>query len=121
MAIATYPLFVWWELRAAHPMFPLKLLRIRSFTAANTSIMFIGMAMGGTFLMIVIFLVSVLGYSELRAALALTIMPLIALVIAPNAGRLVDRIGPRLPAAVGRGVLRRSAWSCSPSSAVPPT
>jgi len=45
-----------------------KLLRIRSFTAANTSIMFIGMAMGGTFLMVVIFLVSVLGYTELRAA-----------------------------------------------------
>src|SRR5665648_972904 len=63
--------------------------------------MFIGMAMGGTFLMVVIFMVSVLGYSELRAAMALTVMPVIALVIAPNAGRLNDRIGPRLPASVG--------------------
>ena len=100
-AVATFPLFMWWELRTPSPMFPVKLLRIRSFTAANTSIMFIGVAMGGTFLMVVIFLVSVLGYSELRAALALTVMPVIALVIAPNAGRLNDRIGPRLPAAVG--------------------
>jgi Na+/melibiose symporter-like transporter len=100
-AVATFPLFMWWELRTPSPMFPVKLLRIRSFTAANTSIMFIGMAMGGTFLMVVIFMVSVLGYSELRAALALTVMPVIALVIAPNAGRLNDRIGPRLPAAAG--------------------
>jgi EmrB/QacA subfamily drug resistance transporter len=100
-AAATFPLFMWWELRTPSPMFPVKLLRIRSFTAANTSIMFIGMAMGGTFLLVVIFLVSVLGYSELRAAVALTVIPLIALVIAPNAGRLNDRIGPRLPASVG--------------------
>jgi len=100
-AALTFPLFMWWELRTPSPMFPVKLLRIRSFTAANTSIMFIGMAMGGTFLMVIIFLVSVLGYSELRAALALTVMPVIALVVAPNAGRLNDRIGPRLPASVG--------------------
>ena len=100
-AAATFPLFIWWEMRTASPMFPIKLLRIRSFTAANSSIMFLGLAMGGTFLMVVIFLVSVLGYSELRAATALTVMPVIALVIAPNAGRLNDRIGPRLPAAAG--------------------
>jgi len=100
-AAATFPLFMWWELRIPSPMFPVKLLRIRSFTAANTSIMFIGMAMGGTFLMVVIFLVSVLGYTELRAAVALTVIPVIALVIAPNAGRLNDRIGPRLPGSVG--------------------
>ena len=103
-ALVAYPLFMWWELHTSHPMFPLELLRIRSFTAANTAIMFIGLSMGGTFLMIVIFLVSVLGYSELKAALALTIMPVIALVIAPNAGRLNDRIGPRFPAALGAGL-----------------
>jgi EmrB/QacA subfamily drug resistance transporter len=100
-AVVSFPVFLWWEARTSHPMFPLKLLRIRSFTAANTAICFVGMAMGGTFLLVVIFMVSVLGYSELRAAVALTVMPIVALVIAPNAGRLVDRIGPRLPAAVG--------------------
>ena len=100
-AAASFPLFMWWEMRTASPMFPVNLLRIRSFTAANTAVMFIGLAMGGTFLMLVIFLVSVLGYSELRAALAITIMPVLALIVAPNAGRLNDRIGPRLPAAAG--------------------
>jgi EmrB/QacA subfamily drug resistance transporter len=101
VAILTFPLFMWWETHTASPMFPVNLLRIRSFTAANTSIMFLGTAMGGTFLMVVLFLVSVLGYSELRAAVALTVMPVISLIIAPNAGRLNDRIGPRLPAAAG--------------------
>jgi EmrB/QacA subfamily drug resistance transporter len=100
-AVVCFPVFLWWEARTRYPMFPLKLLRIRSFTAANTAICFVGMAMGGTFLLVVIFMVSVLGYSELRAAVTLTVMPLVALVIAPNAGRLADRIGPRVPAAVG--------------------
>ncbi|HEX5642921.1 MAG TPA: MFS transporter [Thermoleophilia bacterium] len=100
-AAVSFPLFMWWETSTASPMFPVSLLRIRSFTAANTAILFVGVAMGGTFLMLVIFLVSVLGFSELRAALAMTIMPVLALIVAPNAGRLNDRIGPRYPAAAG--------------------
>ncbi len=101
VAIAAFPAFMWWELHTGSPMFPVKLLRIRSFTAANTAVLFVGLAMGGTFLMLVLFLVSVLGYSELRAATAMTIMPVIALVVAPISGRLNDRIGPRFGAAAG--------------------
>jgi len=101
VAVVSFPLFMWWETRTSSPMFPVTLLRIRSFTAANTAVMFIGLAMGGTFLMLVLYLVSVLGYSELRAATAMTIMPVLALIVAPNAGRLNDRIGPRYPAAAG--------------------
>ncbi len=102
LAVVSYPLFVIWELRGARfPMFDFRLLRIRSFTAANSAMLAFATAMGGAFLLLVIFLVNVLGYSELNAALALTIMPLVALVIAPNSGRLVDRIGPRFPAAIG--------------------
>jgi MFS family permease len=101
VAIASFPLFMWWETHTASPMFPVKLLRIRSFTAANTSIMLIGLAMGGTFLILVLFLVSVLGYSELRAATALTVMPVIALIVAPLSGRMNDKIGPRVGAAAG--------------------
>ncbi|HJW74151.1 MAG TPA: DHA2 family efflux MFS transporter permease subunit, partial [Thermoleophilia bacterium] len=101
-AFVSYPVFVLWELRGARfPMFDFRLLRIRSFTAANSAMLAFATAMGGAFLLLVIFLVSVLGYSELRAALAMTVMPLTALVIAPNSGRLVDRIGPRYPAACG--------------------
>jgi EmrB/QacA subfamily drug resistance transporter len=100
-AAVSFPLFMWWETSTSSPMFPVSLLRIRSFTAANSAVMFVGLAMGGTFLMLVLFLVSVLGYTELRAAVAMTIMPVLALIVAPNAGRLNDRIGPRFPAAAG--------------------
>ena len=100
-AVVSFPLFVWWEVRSPAPMFDFRLLRIRSFTAANSAMMLIGATMGGAMFLLVIFLVSVLGYSELRAAVAITPMPLVALVVAPMVGRLTDRVGPRFPAAVG--------------------
>ncbi len=102
-AIISFPLFMWREVSTPSPMFPVTLLRIRSFTAANSAIMLLGMSMGGTFLLIVIFLQVVLGYTPLHAAVGMSVIPLVALLIAPNSGRLNDRIGPRLPAAAGAG------------------
>jgi MFS family permease len=63
--------------------------------------MLVGATMGGALFLLPIFLISVLGYSELKAAIAITPMPLTALILGPLVGRLTDRIGPRLPAAVG--------------------
>ncbi len=115
VAVVSFPLFMWWELRTPSPMFDFRLLRIRSFTAANTSMMFIGAAMGGAMFLLVIFLVSVLGYSELKAAIAMTPMPLTGLIVAPNVGRLVDRIGPRIPAVDRVLCFFAWAWRCWPS------
>jgi EmrB/QacA subfamily drug resistance transporter len=93
--------FGWWEQHTSAPMFDFRLLRIRSFTAANGAMVLIGATLGGAMFLLVIFLVAVLGYSELKAAIAITPMPVVALVLAPIVGRLTDRIGPRLPAATG--------------------
>ncbi len=103
VAVATFPVFYWWETRRQDPMFDFRLMRIRSFAAANTAQAGIGTAMGGAMLLLVIFMVTVMGYSELRAALVLTFMPATAMVVAPGVGRLIDRRGPRYPAAFGAG------------------
>ena len=116
VALVSYPLFMWWELRTPSPMFDFRLLRIRSFTAANTAMFFIGAALGGSMFLLVLFLVNVLGYSELKAAIAITPMPLTGLIVAPNVGRLVDRIGPRAARRHRCPVLLRRASCCWPSS-----
>ncbi|MCJ7795290.1 MAG: DHA2 family efflux MFS transporter permease subunit [Thermoleophilia bacterium] len=100
---ATLALFVVWELRTSSPMLDLRLFRIRPFTAANASMLLVGTAMGGAIFLLVIFMVTVMGYSELRAALSITPLPLTVLVLAPFVGRRVDRVGPRAAAAVGGG------------------
>jgi MFS family permease len=51
--------------------------------------------------MLVLFMVNVLGYSALWAAIGMIPMAAVAFVLSPFAGRLVDLFGPRQLAAVG--------------------
>ena len=101
VAFACYPMWLWWESKTPSPMFQLRLLRIRPFFAANTALFLTGWAMGGAMFLLVLFLVTVLGYSEISAALAITPMPVTGLILGPIVGRLVDRIGPRIPGVIG--------------------
>ena len=77
------------------PMLELRLFRRRTFAAANVAVATVDIAMMGAAFLLVIFLVGVLDWTELRAAFAITPMPLTGLLLAPFVGRLVDRVGPR--------------------------
>jgi NTE family protein len=86
------------------PVLDLSLLRIRTFSVGN-SMTVIGAA--GFFsytLSNVLFLTAVWRYSILHAGLALTIGPLVAVVVAKPTSRLAMRIGPR-PVLVAGGLL----------------
>ncbi len=100
-AAACLCLFVWWELRTPAPLFDLRLFKRRAFAAATAGMTTVDIAMMGTAFMLVIFLVALGDYTELLAAAAVTFVPAASLVIAPFAGRLIDRTGPRWPAVVG--------------------
>lgn len=89
------------EARTAEPFLDLAFFRRRSFTAASAAIMTVDTAMMGTTFMLVIYMVAMLDYSELKAGVVVTTLPLAGLVLAPFAGRLVDRAGPRLAALAG--------------------
>jgi EmrB/QacA subfamily drug resistance transporter len=101
LSAATLTVFGWWELRTREPMIDLRLFRRRAFTAANAAVATVDLAMMGCAFLLVIFVVGVLDWTELKAAIAITPMPLAGLVLAPFSGRLVDRFGPRLLAAGG--------------------
>ncbi len=96
--------FSYWELHIQDPLFDLRLFRDRTFAAASVAIMTVDVALMGTAFMLVIFMVGMMDYSELKAGLAITALPVAGLIIAPFSGRLVDRFGPR-PLAVGGAVL----------------
>ncbi len=96
--------FAFWETRARSPMLHLRLFRIRSFVSATGSMFFIGTAVGGALFLIVIYMVNVLGYSELRAALGVTPMPAVGLALGPVIGKFMNKLGLSILAAIG-GVL----------------
>jgi EmrB/QacA subfamily drug resistance transporter len=93
--------FGFWESRARSPMLNLRLFRIRSFVSATGAMFFIGTAVGGALLLIVLYMVNVLGYSELKAALGITPMPAVGLVLGPVIGKFMNKIGPAVLAAMG--------------------
>jgi EmrB/QacA subfamily drug resistance transporter len=104
VAVVLLAAFGLWESKARSPMLNLRLFRIRSFVSATGAMFFIGTAVGGAIFLIVIYMVNVLGYSELKAAMGVTPMPAVGLILGPVIGKFMNKIGPSILAAVG-GVL----------------
>jgi EmrB/QacA subfamily drug resistance transporter len=95
LGLALLIAFVAWEHRAAEPMLPLRLFRSATFDAAiATGFLMMGAQFAAAFL-ITQYLQLGLGDTPLAAGLAFLPMTATPLVVAPLAGLLADRIGPR--------------------------
>jgi EmrB/QacA subfamily drug resistance transporter len=93
--------FVAWELRAPHPMLPMRFFRSRTFSAANGVgfIMFFGVF--GSIFLLAQFLQVTQGLSPLEAGIRTLPWTAMPIVVAPVAGVLSDRIGSRPLMALG--------------------
>ena len=89
------------EARARHPMLPLELFAVRTFSAANLMTLLVYAALGAIPLFLVLELQTVLGYGALRAGAATVPITLCMLFLAPTGGSIGSRIGPRIPMTVG--------------------
>jgi EmrB/QacA subfamily drug resistance transporter len=84
------------ERRTPHPMLPLELFRRRNFAAGNLETFAMYGGLGVTFFFLVLFLQQVAGYSALEAGLATMPTTIVMFLLSKRAGRLADRLGPRL-------------------------
>ena len=87
--------FVLLERHQRIPMLDLSLFRNRTFGGANGSMLFVGLAMFGTFFYVSIYMQQVLGYSPVEAGASFLPMTLLIILIAPRAGALTDNVGSR--------------------------
>jgi EmrB/QacA subfamily drug resistance transporter len=78
-----------------YPMLTRGLVRNRQFMGASISLLLFGIAMMGTLFLTVLVFVNLWGYSELKAALAITPVALMAALVSPLVGRFSDRLPPR--------------------------
>jgi MFS family permease len=97
--------FLLFERRARDPLLPLEIFRSRQFSGANAATVANYLAIGAAFFFLSLQLQNVLGYSALAAGAASFPATLIMLALSPQAGKLGQRIGPRLPMTVGPLVL----------------
>jgi EmrB/QacA subfamily drug resistance transporter len=87
--------FVGWELRARHPMLPMRLFRSRAFSSGNAATFLMLAALFGAVFFMAQFLQSVKGYGPLGAGVRLLPWTATLFVVAPVAGSLVSRVGER--------------------------
>jgi MFS family permease len=76
-------------------MLPMRLFRIRSFSAGNAAVFLMNASITGAVFFMAQFLQAGLGQDPLGAGLRLLPWGVAPLLIAPRAGRLTDRIGER--------------------------
>jgi EmrB/QacA subfamily drug resistance transporter len=105
-----FALFVLVETRQRLPMLDLRLFRNASFTSANSVMLLIGLAMFGMFFFVSIYVQNVLGYSPVQAGATFLPMTVLIILVAPFAGRLADKLGPRSMMVPGMALLTVSLF-----------
>lgn len=93
--------FVVVELRTSNPLVPPSLFASRVFLAANLVTFAVYAALGGVFFLLILQLQLALDYSPTAAGVATLPITALMLVLSARAGRVAQRIGPRVPMTVG--------------------
>ncbi|AFV11449.1 multidrug resistance protein Stp [Thermacetogenium phaeum DSM 12270] len=96
--------FIWRELRVESPVLEMRLFRRNiTFTFSNLAALINYSATFAVGFLLSLYLQYVKGLSEQEAGLVLVFQPLMQVIISPFAGKLSDRVEPRLVASVGMG------------------
>jgi EmrB/QacA subfamily drug resistance transporter len=101
VAVVLLVAFVLLERHQRLPMLDLALFRNGTFSGANAAMLLVGLAMFGTFFYVSLFMQQVLRFSPVEAGATFLPMTVLVILIAPQAGRLTDRIGARWLVGVG--------------------
>lgn len=102
--------FVWWQLKNSDPLLDLNIFRNLNFTMGNVALVLITVGMYGALFYIPIFLQAVRGMGALEAGLLMLPPALVSAVAMPISGALYDKMGPKVPAALGISLLAFSTY-----------
>jgi EmrB/QacA subfamily drug resistance transporter len=102
--------FVLLEPRVREPMVDFSLFRSKTFVGANAVGFIVSFAMLAMFFFLALYMQNMLGYSAVEAGVRFLPSTLMIVLIAPIAGRLADRIGPRPLIATGLSLTASSMF-----------
>jgi EmrB/QacA subfamily drug resistance transporter len=104
IAAVTLSVFVFVETHSKSPMLQLEFFRNRVYTGAQLVGLLMSFGFFGVIFFLSLFMQQVQGYSPTGAGVRQLPTTLGVMVMAVLSGRIVARIGPRLPIAVGMGI-----------------
>ena len=97
--------FIWWETKVASPVLQMTLFRNNTvFALSNLAALLSYSATFAVAFLLSLYLQYIKGFSPQNAGLVLVSMPAVQALFSPLAGRLSDRIEPRIIASVGMGL-----------------
>jgi EmrB/QacA subfamily drug resistance transporter len=103
--------FVLIERSAAAPIVDFTFFRSRSFVGANVVAFSITFGMFAVFFFLALYMQNILGYAPLETGVRFLPTTIVIMFAGPIAGRLSDRIGPRIPLVIGLLLVATSlAW-----------
>lgn len=103
--IAAFVAFVWWESRYPNPLLDLRLFRSnRVFAFSNLAALINYSATFAVGFLLSLYLQYIKGYTAETAGLILITQPVLMAAFSPWAGRLSDRVEPRVVASTGMGL-----------------
>src|SRR3954452_9972844 len=102
--------FVLIETHRRNPMVDFRFFRSRTFVGANLVAVVISFAMLAQFFFMALYMQNILGYTALQAGVRFLPSTLMIIIIAPIAGRLADRIGPKPLIMAGLSLLAASLF-----------
>jgi len=105
--------FIAAERRVEAPVIEFGLFKSRNFIGAVTTAFIISFAMMGVFFFLALYMQNVLDYTALGAGVRFLPTTLVIMVLSPLAGRLSDRIGPRIPIVTGMTLITLALWMFS--------
>jgi len=100
-AVIALVAFVLVERGSRFPMVEFEFLRSRTFAGTNGIAFVVSFSMLAMFFFMALYMQNILGYSPLEAGVRFLPSTVVIIIAAPLAGRLTDRIGARIPIAVG--------------------
>jgi EmrB/QacA subfamily drug resistance transporter len=101
VAVIALTAFVVIESRSRAPMLDLSLFRDATFAGANLVSLLVSLAMFGVFFYVSLYMQQILGYSPVQVGLTFLPTTVLIILIAPQAGRLSDKLGARWIAGTG--------------------
>jgi EmrB/QacA subfamily drug resistance transporter len=105
--------FVATELKVKAPMIEFRFFSDRNFLGAVVVALIVSFSMLGVFFFLALYMQDILGYSPLEAGIRFLPSTLMIVILAPVAGRLADRFGPRWLIAAGLTTVAASLYSFS--------
>ncbi|MBK0422709.1 DHA2 family efflux MFS transporter permease subunit [Leucobacter sp. CSA2] len=110
--VAVMAVFVFMQSRTTRePLVPLELFRDRNFSLSNFGITTVGFAITSMALPLMFFIQLARGMTPTQAALLMVPMAVISGALAPFAGRLLDRVDPRLILVPGLSIVTISLFA----------